>query len=151
MSYRPDEMVELTAQIFLTALECTPDFDDLNMNDVLEFLGVKKRDRTHMNRLVLSNEALKLIHEENNMDSNTVYELISEDLSHLGGPMGTEYTTESSLGLFSGEDGLEKAKKAAEKHYGGKIKWSKDKYPEGSLCSGDLRYVMYHIRIRRVK
>ena len=70
------------------------------------------------------------------------YELIYEDLTNLGGPMGTEYTTEHSLGLFTT---IQKAKTAAKKNYHGeeKIKWS-------GYQTQDLSYVMYHIRHRKI-
>ena len=79
-----------------------------------------------------------------------IYELIYEDLTHLGGPMGTEYTTEHSLGLF---DDVDKAKKAAEKNYGGKLEWfegEENDCEEGQIRTDDLRYVMYHIITREV-
>jgi len=69
-----------------------------------------------------------------------MYELINENLSGLGGPMGTESTTECSMGHYNE---LENAKKAAEKDYGKKIKWEKTKK---GFRSPDLVYVMYHIR-----
>jgi hypothetical protein len=74
-----------------------------------------------------------------------VYELIYEDLSRLGRTMGTEYTTESSLGLFNN---IDDAKLEAEKQYGKKLKWFKS---GKHLCTNDLGYVMYHIKIRGVK
>jgi len=74
-----------------------------------------------------------------------IYELIYEDLTHLGGPMGTEYTTNHFKGIFTSE---EKAKKAAEEDYGKSISWRKD---EEELHSPDLIYVMYHIVGREVK
>jgi hypothetical protein len=75
----------------------------------------------------------------------TVYELIYEDLTHLGGPMGTEYTTEQSLGLFYGDNAIQKAKAAAQKNYHGdeKIIWS-------GFKTQDLGYVMYHIKLRKI-
>lgn len=82
-------------------------------------------------------------------NSNIIYTLISEDLSHLGGMMGSDYTTKSIMGNFSG---IEKAKKAAEKDYGKSIKWAKKNSPTvngipiDETCSGDLNYIMYHIR-----
>ena len=57
-----EEVIELVAQIFLTMLNCEPDFDNVTMNDVMEFLGVNKRERSHMYRLVLTNQALRLIY-----------------------------------------------------------------------------------------
>ena len=80
--------------------------------------------------------------------------LISEDLSHLGGPMGTEYTTESEPSFFSS---VEEAQSFAEAEYGEKIDWSQKKSPTSNLipldltCSGDLGYIMYHIREVKIK
>lgn len=79
-----------------------------------------------------------------------MWELISEDLTGLGGPMGTDNTPINFRKFFKS---IENAKKYAEKDYKcGKISWrvSKDyvhynssKY---SVTSGDLGYVMYRIR-----
>lgn len=74
-----------------------------------------------------------------------VYDLINENLSHLGGRMGTEYTTDESMGLFYKK---EDAKLAAEKHYGKKIKWKRS---EDGISSGDLLYVEYHIIKKEIK
>lgn len=86
-----------------------------------------------------------------------LYELIAEDLTHLGGPMGSEYTTRESLGLFGNPD---LAKLVAEEHYHGrdKIKWeSRDDKPhryswyEADVYrTQDLGYVQYHILERTV-
>ena len=71
-----------------------------------------------------------------------IYMLTSEDLSHLGGPMGSEYTTTNYVKPF--ED-LEAAQEYAEKEYKrGKITWTKDK-KKAKWCSGDLAFVMYNI------
>jgi hypothetical protein len=72
-----------------------------------------------------------------------MFQLVSEDLTHLGGSMGTEYTTENYTKHFSTDD---KAKKHAEKEYGSEIKWERKKEKKVSWCSGDLGYVMYHIK-----
>lgn len=69
-----------------------------------------------------------------------IYELLSENLSHLGGPMGSEYTTDNWRKHF---DDVELAKKYAEKDFKNKIKWQKS--PSG-YCSGDLHFVMYTIK-----
>lgn len=65
-----------------------------------------------------------------------------EDLTNLGGPMGTEYTT-SEYKYFNNQDN---AKRYAEKHYDSgktRIEWSRrDNY----ITSGDLGSVMYTIR-----
>ncbi len=67
-----------------------------------------------------------------------MYVLNIEDLSHLGGSMGTEYTT-STYQYYKKQDN---AVKAAEKLYENKIDWKK----KGStLCSGDLSWVMFTI------
>ena len=68
-----------------------------------------------------------------------MYQLISRDLTHLGGPMGSEYTTDTTMGHYNE---LENAKKAAEEKYGHKIKWEKTKK---GLRSPDLGYVRYYI------
>lgn len=83
----------------------------------------------------------------------TVHEAIAEDLSKLGGPMGTEITTECSLGLF---EHPVSAKQACERHYnkgkghGGKPldKWRRTDQGESAP---DLGWVMYHVRKREVK
>lgn len=75
-----------------------------------------------------------------------MYQLIAEDLSHLGGPMGSEYTTEMFRRFFTT---LDKAKEAANRHYNrdmkrGPIKWEKD---GRGVTSGDLSWVMYTIKL----
>lgn len=68
-----------------------------------------------------------------------MYVLKSENLSHLGGPMGSEYTTTNWRKFYKKS---KNAKLFAEKDFGKKIKWIKKK--EG-WRSPDLLYVMYHI------
>lgn len=68
-----------------------------------------------------------------------MYNLKSEDLSHLGGPMGSEYTTINYVKTFST---IKLAKEYAETEYGKKIEWKK---PIGVITSGDLAFVMYTI------
>ncbi|QGH72881.1 MAG: hypothetical protein [Podoviridae sp. ctrTa16] len=68
-----------------------------------------------------------------------IYELISENLSNLGGRMGTESTFNNFSKPFST---IEKAKDYAVADYGNAINWSRTKR---GLCSGDLMYVMYYI------
>lgn len=73
------------------------------------------------------------------------YRLVGEDLTNLGGPMGSEYTTEKALGVYRKQ---ETAKLHAEKHYrqhGGrdKVVWSGE--VEHHVRSQDLLFVMYHI------
>lgn len=78
-----------------------------------------------------------------------IYEAEAEDLTHLGGPMGTEYTTGYYLGLF-GSEAL--AKGAAQKHWTGNkqkgtLKWLK----EGkSWRTEDLGWIMYHVKVRKI-
>lgn len=75
------------------------------------------------------------------------YILTSENLTNLGGPMGTESTFENWSKNFST---IEKAKEVAKKDYNPEdspskepIKWVKEK---SGLRSQDLGYVMYHIQ-----
>lgn len=68
-----------------------------------------------------------------------IYKLTSENLTNLGGPMGSEYTFSNWEKYFTS---IESAKKYAEKDYGDKIKWKGGKRKPSS---GDLRYVMYEI------
>lgn len=76
-------------------------------------------------------------------------ELISKNLTGLGGRMGTERTWTNWRRFYKN---IKIAKEAAEKDYGKKIEWDKKKGPTCNgkpidlACSGDLRYVMYHIR-----
>lgn len=72
----------------------------------------------------------------------TVYSLTSENLTNLGGPMGSEYTYDNWVKYFSS---IETAKRYAEKNYNGsrgEIKWKKR---GKKLETQDLGYVMYHI------
>ena len=79
----------------------------------------------------------------------SMFSLTSENLSVLGGPMGKERTWNNWTKYFNAVDA---AKKFAEKDYGKEIDWSKSKGPTRNLvpidllCSGDLGYVMYHIK-----
>lgn len=74
-----------------------------------------------------------------------MYQLTSEDLSNLGGPMGSESTTYSDMGHYNE---LKNAKAAAEKEYGKPIKWIRN---GTGFRSPDLRYVMYRIKKVEVK
>lgn len=89
-----------------------------------------------------------------------LFETIYEDLTHLGGSMGTEYTTSASLGLFAN---VTDAKKCAEKNYykvnkgTQKWKWIEVVKQEGTKekdiidwRSPDLAFVMYHVNKRMV-
>jgi len=84
-----------------------------------------------------------------------VFELIAEDLTHLGTSMGTEYTTRASLGIYKSQ---ELAIAGAHKHYCGneKITWKQSSiHPDNpyeyarTIRSQYLGYVMYWI-IQRV-
>lgn len=68
-------------------------------------------------------------------------ELVSKNLSGLGGPMGTEVITVNFRHFRAKVD---IAKKEAEQDYGKPIKWKKTKSRTG-LTSGDLHYVEYVI------
>lgn len=69
-----------------------------------------------------------------------MYILRSENLTNLGGRMGTEYTFSNFEKYFNS---LSSARKYAEKDYGSKLEWIKEKY---GFRTKDLSYVMYHIR-----
>lgn len=83
-----------------------------------------------------------------------MYELESENLTGLGGPMGTERTWTNWRKFFST---VEAAKEFAEKDYKRPINWSASKGPTCNgipidlACSGDLGFVMYHIRCVKVE
>lgn len=76
------------------------------------------------------------------------FTVISEDLTHLGGPMGTEYTTTNWERNVSK---LDKAKKIAQDDYDSQIR-EINKQPLKWLKEGkgyrteDLGFVMYHIK-----
>ena len=74
-----------------------------------------------------------------------MYKLRNEDLTHLGGPMGAEYTTTRYNKYFTTVD---KAKNFAEKEYGKPINWTKY---NRSISSGDLGYVMYDITLVEIE
>jgi len=74
-----------------------------------------------------------------------VFNLTATDMSHLGGPMGTEYTSIMYVKTFGT---LEKAQKYAQKDYkysdiGLALKWKKD--GRNAWTSGDLGWVEYTI------
>jgi len=80
---------------------------------------------------------------------NEVWQLTITDLTHLGGPMGTEYTTDSNGGVSATS---EAAKRNAEKHYNGSRgpihwQWIEKNHGKGNYrwFSGDLGYVAYSI------
>jgi hypothetical protein len=82
-----------------------------------------------------------------------LFVLESENLTGLGGPMGSEHTSCNWARYYKTMD---KAKLAAKKDYkkecNGKpeeeIKWSKGK---NNCSSQDLRFVMYHISSMKVE
>ena len=79
-----------------------------------------------------------------------MYTLTSENLTHLGGPMGTEYTYPNWTKHFTTMDA---AKDFAQTDYSRngcskKIKWSRGKF---NCNSGDLRFVKYYINIVKVE
>jgi hypothetical protein len=76
-----------------------------------------------------------------------MYELESENLTHLGGPMGTEYTYTNWRKFFSS---IKEAKDYAKKDYlkhrddlPDDWEWIREK---GETRTPDLLFVMYHIR-----
>ena len=81
--------------------------------------------------------------------------LTSENLSNLGGSMGTEYTYDNWVKYFTT---VAKAKAYAEKDYRkGEIGFRGDPLPairwtgrDRTWSSGDLRWVMYHIATVKV-
>jgi len=75
-----------------------------------------------------------------------VYKLRSENLTNLGGRMGTEYTFDNWSKLFNN---IADAKKHAEKDYGKPIEWKENS--NGNVSSGDLSYVMYIIEPTKVE
>lgn len=83
-----------------------------------------------------------------------MFELTSENLTGLGGRMGTDRTSINWRKFFST---VPLAKAAAEKDYGKLIVWDPKKGPTANLkpidldCSGDLGHVMYHIREVKVE
>lgn len=69
------------------------------------------------------------------------YVLENQDLTNLGGPMGTEQVATRWLRYFRTASA---AKKAAEKDFKKTIKWKKA--GKDKFTSGDLLHTMYHIR-----
>lgn len=72
----------------------------------------------------------------------TVYMLTATDLTHLGGPMGSEYT---KVIFNKPYKNLSKAKAAAEKDYEQPIEWQNQESNK-FWTSGDLGHVTYDIR-----
>lgn len=71
-----------------------------------------------------------------------MYRVYAEDLSLLGGPMGSEPPALPKL-FDTFYKSLAHAKEHAENHFGKAIGWNTK--PSGSMNSGDLGWVMYHI------
>lgn len=77
-----------------------------------------------------------------------MYKAVAEDLTNLGGPMGTEYTTTIFRKYFKSR---KRAKEYCEKHYrkhtrGTNLKMFKWlKKEDGDVESGDLRFVSYGV------
>lgn len=72
-------------------------------------------------------------------EKTKIFKLVSENLTGLGGPMGTERTWENWSKLFHD---IEVAKAHAVIDYGKAINWQTEK---NRTHSGDLGYVMYTI------
>lgn len=80
------------------------------------------------------------------MNKRLVVQLVSENLTGLGGPMGSDRTSTNWRKLFSTEDA---ARAWAEGDYGhGSIAWVTT--PSGTR-SPDLGHVMYHIKTVEVE
>ena len=80
----------------------------------------------------------------------TFYELVCEDYTHLGGPMGSEYTTTIFRKAFST---VGKAKKYAEndhqkRRHDVEIKWKND---NRIIYSGDLLSHAYSISKQKIE
>jgi len=95
----------------------------------------------YFQRVVEEGRYPELIQEEAN---DNLFELIAEDLSHLGGPMGSEYTTDSSIGLFKTETS---AQEKAEKCFKKKLSWRRD---GKRLVTDNIGSVRYRIIPRKV-
>jgi len=74
-------------------------------------------------------------------ESKMVY-LKNTDLTNLGGPMGSEYTTTRYIKFFSKEN---RAKRFATKEHKAPIRWKRKR--DGVITSGDLNYVEYEIGV----
>ncbi len=69
-----------------------------------------------------------------------MFELRSENLTQLGGRMGTERTFDNWRKFF---ETLDEAKNFAEKDFGSKLTWLER--AKSIYSTEDLNYVMYHI------
>lgn len=77
-----------------------------------------------------------------------MYTLVITDLTHLGGLVGTEYTTYTEQHYKT----VKAAKEGAEKHYNGSrgpIRWSQ--FENKWWHSQDLGYVMYKIKPLKIE
>lgn len=72
-----------------------------------------------------------------------IWQLTAEDHSHLGGPMGTEYTTTLWTKLFTTRSG---AKNYVEHKESRPIKWHKGR----GILTTDLGHIGYNITSKRV-
>lgn len=78
-----------------------------------------------------------------------VYKAVSENLTQLGGPMGTERTWYNWISFHQTKEGaMKKCEKDYKKH--GKLKWAPVPGQRGAVTTGDLRFVMYTVRPVRV-
>jgi len=55
------DLSELVAQIMLTMLNCEPDFNEINMNDIYEFAEVPKKQRIHIMDVVVQDQAFSML------------------------------------------------------------------------------------------
>jgi len=70
------------------------------------------------------------------------YTAIATDLTHLGGSMGTEYTTIIWIKNFKS---LKSAKLHCEAHYKSKLTWTT--VNNKCITTGDLGWIMYDIKL----
>ncbi len=90
-----------------------------------------------------------LTQQQKRKNEMAIYILSSENLTQLGGPMGTERT---SINWTKYCKTVEQAKKIAEKDYNksrGPIEWIKE--GKDGWRTQDLGYVMYHIKKIKVE
>jgi hypothetical protein len=85
------------------------------------------------------------------MKPTGIFKLISENLTNLGGPMGTEHTFANWVKYF---DSVDNAKEYAMKDYtnGGILRWTFEWVMDlNGWRSPDLGFVMYHINEVKVE
>jgi hypothetical protein len=58
------EVAELLAQVCLTSDACSPDFDNVSLDEFLDFVRVKRCERTHIYELCLTNYAFAITQEK---------------------------------------------------------------------------------------